>query len=355
MTGPERHQGSGILRDSEEFRHQETGCGGADPSTPLCSAQDDKIEALPSAVTLHETAPGKLNLTLDVLGKRPDGYHDLEMVMCSVSLADTLTLELGTGEGWSVSCNRPGIPDGPDNLCWKAAKLYCETAGIDPGGLRILVKKTIPAQAGLAGGSSDAAAVLRALNRHYGRFAPEELLALGLKVGSDVPYCLFGGVALARGRGEILARLPDLPEELWFVLAKPDFSVSTPELFREIDESRRGEGGIAGAAADGQRPSSLADALRPNAGAMIRAIRAGDRNAIGAAVQNDFEPLVARRFPIVETLRRAMLDHGAIGARLTGTGSVVYGLFCSRYRATAAGLVLKELCPQVWLEEPLKS
>ncbi len=322
MTDPERHQGSGI-------RHQETGCGGADPSTPLRSAQDDKIEALPSAVTLHETAPGKLNLTLDVLGKRPDGYHDLEMVMCSVSLADTLTLELGTGEGWSVSCNRPGIPEGPDNLCWKAAKLYFNAAGLDPGGLRILVKKNIPAQAGLAGGSSDAAAVLRALNRHYGRFGPEELLSLGLKVGSDVPYCLFGGVALARGRGEILTRLPDLPDELWFVLAKPEFSVSTPALFREIDEAGVLE--------------------RPDTPAMLDAVRRADRNAIGANLQNAFEPLVAKKFPVVESIRQVMLSHEAIGARLTGTGSVVFGLYCSKFKAAAAVVELQELCPEVYL------
>ncbi len=407
MIDPERHQGYFVTLKSSGIRHQETGCGGADPSTPLRSTQDDKIEAFPSAVTLHETAPGKLNLTLDVLGKRPDGYHDLEMVMCSVSLADELRLELGTGGDWSVRCDRPGIPAGPDNLCWKAAAAYCEAAGVDPEGLSIHIEKKIPAQAGMAGGSSDAAAVLRALNRHYGRFSEEELRAVGLSVGGDVPYCLFGGVALAQGRGELLTRLPDLPGELWFVLAKPDFSVSTPELFREIDESRRGEGrdgeptpadkrclslqnadlslqdadkrclslqnadlsqkdadkrclslqnaGLSLQDADKPCLSLQAEGLGANAGAMIRAIRAQDRNAIGAAVQNDFEPLVARRFPIVETLRRAMLDHGAIGARLTGTGSVVYGLFCSRYRATAAGLVLKELCPHVWLEEPLKS
>ena len=117
-------------------------------------------------ILLQETAPGKLNLTLDILGARPDGYHELEMVMISVSLCDTLTLELGTGAPWTVVCNTPGIPDGPDNLCWKAAQVYCAAAGIEPEGLRIQVEKHIPAQAGMAGGSSDAAAVLRALKIH---------------------------------------------------------------------------------------------------------------------------------------------------------------------------------------------
>ncbi|MBQ1410119.1 MAG: 4-(cytidine 5'-diphospho)-2-C-methyl-D-erythritol kinase [Oscillospiraceae bacterium] len=284
-------------------------------------------------IVLHETAPGKLNLTLDVLGQRPDGYHDLEMVMVSVSLCDSLTLELGTGEPWSVTCDRSEIPDGPENLCWKAARAYCDAAGVDPDGLRIRVKKHIPAQAGMAGGSSDAAAVLRALNRHYGRFSDEELRALGLRVGSDVPYCLFGGVALARGRGELLTRLPDLPKELYFVLIKPEFSASTPALFRALD--------TAGVTA------------RPDTAAMLSAIQQQDRNAIGANLQNAFEPLVAAQYPQVKALRQILLAHGAIGARLTGTGSVIFGLFCSKLRAFSAALELEELCPQVHLAEAL--
>lgn len=284
-------------------------------------------------ITLQETAPGKLNLTLDVLGKQPDGYHALEMVMISVSLYDSLTLELGTGEPWAVTCGRPDLPDGPDNLCWEAAKAYLDAAGIDPGGLRIRVEKHIPAQAGMAGGSSDAAAVLRALNRHYGAFSDEALRAIGLTVGSDVPYCLFGGVALARGRGEDLTRLPDLPGELYFVLAKPEFSVSTPALFRELD--------AAGVTA------------RPDTEAMVAAIARKDRNAIGANLQNAFEPLVAAQYPVVEELRQVLLAHGAIGARLTGTGSVVFGLFCSKFRAFSAALELEELCPQVHLATAL--
>ena len=297
------------------------------------SPSDCRDGTLPSApdrvTTLHETAPGKLNLTLDVLGKRPDGYHELEMVMVSVSLHDSLTLELGTGEAWSVTCNRPDIPAGPGNLCWKAARAYFDAAEIDPDGLRIRVEKQVPAQAGMAGGSSDAAAVLRALNRHYGRFSEEELRAIGLTVGSDVPYCLFGGVALARGRGETLTRLPDLPGELNFVLAKPDFSVSTPALFREID----GAGVTA----------------RPDTAAMVSAIQRRDRNAIGGLLQNAFEPLVTAQYPVVEELRQVLLAHGAIGARLTGTGSVIFGLFCSKFRAFSAALELEELCPEVHL------
>ena len=298
------------------------------------TSSDRRDGALPSTPTiLREDAPGKLNLTLDVLSRRPDGFHELEMVMVSVSLRDSLTIELGTGEPWAVACDRPDLPAGPDNLCWKAAKAYCDAAGIDPEGLRIHVEKHVPVQAGMAGGSSDAAAVLRALNRHYGRFSEEELRAVGLTVGSDVPYCLFGGVALVHGRGEELTRLPDLPGELNFVLVKPDFSVSTPELFREIDQ--------AGVSA------------RPDTEAMVSAIRRKDRNAIGANLQNAFEPLVAARHPVVEELRQILLAHGAIGARLTGTGSVVFGLFCSKFRAFSAALELEEFCPLVHLATAL--
>lgn len=280
-------------------------------------------------IPLHETAPGKLNLTLDILGKRPDGYHELEMVMTSVSLCDELTLELETAAPWSVRCDTPGIPDGPENLCWKAAQVYCDAAGIEPNGLQIRVRKRIPAQAGMAGGSSDAAAVLRALNRHYACFSDEQLRALGLRVGSDVPYCLFGGTALARGRGELLQRLPKLPEALCFVLAKPAFAVSTPALFREID--------------------AVGLSARPDTAAMLRAIDAQDAPSIGACLQNAFEPLVAERFPIVQTLRRSMLAHGALGARLTGTGSVVFGLFRDQAAAEAAAQPLKDLCPAVFV------
>ena len=318
-------------------------------------------------ITLYETAYGKLNLTLDVLGRRPDGYHDLEMVMISVSLADRLTLELGGGGDWAVTCNRPGIPQGPENLCWRAAEVYCRAAGVDPAGLRIHIQKEIPAQAGMAGGSSDAAAVLRALNRHYGAFDEERLRALGLTVGSDVPYCLFGGAALARGRGEVLTRLPALPEDLCFVLVKPDFAVSTPSLFREIDaqgvQARpapdpafRGAQ-CAPAEASGTRypcrGAQCAPAAPASADAMLRAIEAQNPCAIGAALQNAFEPLVAARYPVVEALRRSLLSCGALGARLTGTGSVVYGLFSSKYRAAAAALFLREQYPEVHLVTPV--
>ena len=181
----------------------------------------------------------------------------------------------------------------------------------------------------MAGGSADAAAVLRALNRHYGRFSETQLRALGLQAGSDVPYCLFGGVALAKGRGEILARLPDLPRGLSFVLVKPAFSVSTPALFRQID-------GV------GVRE-------RPDTGAMIRALEAGDPAEIGKQLANAFEPAVAEDHPEVPEIRAALLRQGALGAKLTGTGSVVFGLFADEASAKAAAACLRRRYPQIWL------
>ena len=273
-------------------------------------------------IPLRETAYGKLNLTLDILGRRPDGYHDLEMVMCSVSLADELMLMLGTGEEWSVVTDQPDIPDGPGNLCWKAARAFFDAAALNPGGLRIEIRKTIPAQAGMAGGSSDAAAVLRALNRYYGCFSEAQLRAIGLTVGSDVPYCLFGGMALAKGRGEILTRLPALPADVCFVLVKPDFAVSTPALFRQIDAVGLTE--------------------RPDTAAMVAALEAGSLPEIGRLLANAFEPAVAADYPVVQKIRTSLLENGALGAKLTGTGSVVFGLFEDRTTAVAAARTLRQ-------------
>lgn len=278
-------------------------------------------------ITLQGRACGKLNLTLDILGKRSDGYHDLEMVMCSVSLCDEVTVSLDTGEPWSVTCDRPGIPEGAGNLCWKAAKAYLDAADLAPDGVSVTIRKSIPAQAGMAGGSSDAAAVLRLLNGHYRRFSEPQLRAVGLRVGSDVPYCLFGGTALAAGRGEVLTRLPDLPPKACFVLVKPDFAISTPALFRTVD--------------------AVGVTARPDNRAMEAALAAGDLPAVGRLLENAFEPPVSEAFPVVQTVRRELLELGALGARLTGTGSVVFGLFDKPETAALAALALQGRYPEV--------
>ena len=180
----------------------------------------------------------KLNLTLDVLGKREDGYHDLCMVMQSVTLHDTLTLEPNEGQGLRVRTNLRFLPTGDKNLATIAALRFWEALGREPEHLDIEIEKRIPVCAGMAGGSSDAAAVLRALNEQAGfPFTPTELAKVGEKVGSDVPYCVLGGTALAEGRGEVLTPLPHLPR-CWVVVCKPPFPISTPELFAQLDRVR---------------------------------------------------------------------------------------------------------------------
>ena len=174
----------------------------------------------------------KLNLTLDILGKREDGYHDLRMVMQSITLADTLTLEENRGEGLRVSANLRFLPTGEKNLAAAAALRFWESLGREPENLDIRIEKRIPVCAGMAGGSSDAAAVLRALNQRAGEpFAPKELARLGERVGSDVPYCVLGGTALAEGRGEVLTPLAPLPR-CWVVACKPDFPHLHPGAVR---------------------------------------------------------------------------------------------------------------------------
>ena len=187
-------------------------------------------------VTLYEGAYAKLNLTLDVLGKRPDGYHDLKSVMQAISVRDDVEIDLGTGKPWALSCTMEGIPCDERNLAWKAAKVFFDRVKKDPGGLEIRITKRIPTEAGLGGGSADAAAVLRALNDHYGKpLSIGALAELGAEVGSDVPFCVICGTAMVEGRGEKLRRLPDMPDCV-FVICKPDFSVSTPALYKKIDE-----------------------------------------------------------------------------------------------------------------------
>ena len=173
--------------------------------------------------TLYEGAFAKINLTLDVLDKRADGYHDLKSVMQTISIRDDIEIDLDTGKPWRLLCDKEDIPTDETNLAWKAARLYFDTIKKEPDGIEIRITKRIPAKSGLAGGSADAAAVLRALNRHYGE--PLSILALaelGSSIGSDVPFCVLCGTAMVEGRGEQLRKLPDMPDYC-FVVCKPNF------------------------------------------------------------------------------------------------------------------------------------
>ena len=250
----------------------------------------------------------KLNLTLDILGKREDGYHDLRMVMQSITLADTLTLEENQGEGLRVSANLRFLPTGEKNLAAAAALRFWEALGREPEDLDIRIEKRIPVCAGMAGGSSDAAAVLRALNQRAGEpFSPKELARLGERVGSDVPYCVLGGTALAEGRGEVLTPLPPLPR-CWVVACKPDFPISTPELFAQADRVKLRR--------------------RPDTAGLVAALEAGDLGGVARRMYNVFEDVLpARLYTRVAEIKNVLIQCGALGANMSGSGPTAFGLF----------------------------
>lgn len=272
-------------------------------------------------MTLREPAYAKVNLSLDVVGKRADGYHLLSMVCQTVSLCDTLTFTRKPGAPLSVRVEQaPEIPSGPENLVYRAAERFFAAAGEDDRGVEIVIEKRIPAQAGLGGGSADAAAALRGLCRLYEKRLSEETLhVIALAVGADVPFCLCGGTALAEGIGERLTPLEAMPPCV-FVVAKPPFGVSTKDAYQKIDEA----------------PASAA-AHTPG---VLKALAAGDLPALGAQLGNRFSEALS--LPQVEALCRCLRDAGALGACMTGSGSAVFGLFSpddsERARAAAKAL-----------------
>ena len=283
--------------------------------------------------TLFEPAYAKLNLTLDVLDKRPDGYHDIKSIMQTVSIRDDIEIDIGTGEPWTLSCDKEGIPCDSRNLAWKAAALFCETLGYDPNGLNIRITKRIPMEAGMAGGSADAAAVLRALNSHYGNpLSVWALAELGAAVGSDVPFCVIGGTAMAEGRGERLRKLPDMPE-CFIVVCKPDFSSSTPELYRAIDASSIGK--------------------RPDHQAVESALLAADVGRIAQNLCNVFDPLVTKDHLELNYIKSIFNTYGAIGQQMTGSGSAVFAITQSFEYAAVMCNMLKENYPQVFICKPV--
>lgn len=281
------------------------------------------------SITLREGAFAKINLTLDVLDRRADGYHDIRSVMQTISIRDDVELELGTGQPWALTCDKEDILQDNTNLAWRAAEVFFRTTKRDAQGLTIRITKRIPSQAGLGGGSADAAAVLRALNRHYEYpFSVYALAELGAEVGSDVPFCTLGGTALAEGRGERLRKLPDLPETV-FVVCKPDFSVSTPELYRRLDET--------------------AIAKRPDHKAMEAAIAKGDLGAVAENLWNVFEPVVTEEHLELNYIKSLMNSYGAMGFAMTGSGSAVYAMMPSFEYAAVVCAMLKENYPQIFI------
>ncbi|HIZ79688.1 MAG TPA: 4-(cytidine 5'-diphospho)-2-C-methyl-D-erythritol kinase [Candidatus Lachnoclostridium stercorigallinarum] len=268
-------------------------------------------------------AYGKINLGLDVLRKREDGYHEVKMVMQTVGLYDIIDLRATEQKGIRVETNLYYLPSDRNNLVWKAAEMLMSEFDL-PGGLDISLKKMIPVAAGMAGGSSDAAAVLYGVNRmfHLG-LSLEELKVRGVKIGADVPYCLMRGTALSEGIGEILTPLPPVPQ-CWVLLAKPKISVSTKWVYSSLH-------------ANELRPED-----HPDIDGLVDAIRRGDLRGMAGKFGNVLELVTEKRYPIIEEIKDEMKRHGALNAMMSGSGPTVFGLFEDARAAKKAYWTLKK-------------
>ncbi|MBO4676638.1 MAG: 4-(cytidine 5'-diphospho)-2-C-methyl-D-erythritol kinase [Oscillospiraceae bacterium] len=272
---------------------------------------------------MREPAGAKVNLCLEVTGRLPDGYHGVRTVLQSLEFGDTVELEPGEGP-WQVRSGLSYLPGDGENLAARAAVLFRRLTGLGPEGGVITLEKRIPVCGGFGGGSSDAAAVLRLLNREYGSpLSWTELETVGLELGVDVPFCIRGGTALGEGKGELLTSLPDL-SGVHVVLCRPGFLCSTPELFRSIDR--------------------LKLRLKPDVSGMVKAVEDGDLPGVARRMFNVFESVLNRsQADQVQTLKSALLDGGALGAAMTGSGSGVFAVFGDETAAEAAAVSLRGL------------
>ena len=258
----------------------------------------------------------KINLSLDIISKMADGYHNLKTVMQTVSLCDEVTVVCIPGEGVSADAGLPYLPGDERNIAVKAAQVFFKETGITGYRTQIIIKKEIPVCAGLGGGSTDGACVLRILNRMFATdLGRETLEILGNSVGADVPFCIYGGTCLAGGRGEILTDLPPLPQ-CYFVICKPPFACSTPELFKRV------------------RCEKIR--ARPDTDGIIASLNGGDLNGVAKRMFNVFESILPRGAHEIEDIKYELLDNGALGAVMTGSGPAVLGLFDSEPHAQRA-------------------
>lgn len=277
--------------------------------------------------TLSISAPAKINLSLDITGKLENGYHTLEMVLQTISLKDEILLEKQP-DGVSISCDHPLVPLDGRNICDRAARVFFLKTGLQ-GGIKIHIQKKIPIGAGLAGGSTDAAAVLKGLNVLYdAHLSQEELSTLGLQCGADVPFCLAGGTCLAEGIGEKLTRLPDFTD-VYTVLIMPEFSVSTAWVYQNfrMDNSVR----------------------HPDTQAILSAIRQKDIVKVAREMKNVLETVTAVKYPEIEEIKRALKDCGALGSMMSGSGPSVFGLFEEPDKAQRAFESLQNRYKYIWL------
>lgn len=277
-------------------------------------------------------AHAKINLGLDVLRRRPDGYHEVKMVMQSIGLCDELTLQK-IPDGILLTTDDPELSCGEDNLVFRAAKLMFSTFSI-PGGVRIHLQKKIPVAAGMAGGSTDAAAVLKGISRLYDLETPlSRLMELGMTLGADVPYCVLGGTALAEGIGERLTPLTPAPD-FFIVGAKPDISVSTKFVYEHLDAA-----GIK---------------KHPDIDGMVLSIESGSLQGILDRMGNVLETVTVPAHPVIDTLKHRLRELGAVNSLMSGSGPTVFGIFLSERMAEFAceQLESEPSAKQVFLTTP---
>ena len=282
---------------------------------------------------MHKTALAfaKINLSLDIISKMPDGYHDMLMIMQSVRLCDEVTVECSPGEGIRVETDLPYLPGDERNIAAKAAIAFFKHAGISGRRTNIRIKKHIPVCAGLGGGSADGACVLQCLDAMFETNLGVECLSeIGALVGSDIPFCVTGGTALARGRGDLLTQLTPIPP-CHVVICKPPFAFSTPELFRRV------------------RCEKIR--ARPDSDGMVEALERGDLNGVARRMYNVFEDILPRGEREIEEIKYTLLNFDALGAVMTGTGPAVFGLFDDEAPARRAYEHLRESYKECFLTE----
>ena len=266
-------------------------------------------------------ALAKINLGLDILGKREDGYHEVRMIMQTIQMYDVLEIKKKKAPGISLSVNNPNIPCDERNLVYKAAKLLMDEFQVK-GGVTIRLEKFIPVAAGLAGGSSDAAATLVGINRLFKLGLSErELMDRAVKIGADVPYCIMRGTALAEGIGEKLTGITQVPE-CFVLIGKPGINVSTRAAYESLNLS-----GIQN---------------HPDIDGMIQDIQNGDLQGMTAKMGNVFEPGIIGQYPVIQEIKDLMESHGALKAMMSGSGPTVFGIFDSQEKMDAAAKILRE-------------
>ena len=275
-------------------------------------------------------ALGKINLGLDVLGRRENGYHDVRMVMQTVYLYDLITLEKKEEPGIELATNLSFLPVNENNLAYRAAKLLMDEFHI-PGGLRIELEKHIPVAAGMAGGSSNAAAVLYGMNRLFSLGLTEkELMERGVTLGADVPYCILRGTVLAEGIGEILTPLPPMPR-CQILLAKPPVNVSTRMVYEKLDACQI--------------------VNHPDIDGLIRGLQDQDLGKVASSMGNVLEEVTIGEYPVIDEIKRIMRESGALNAMMSGSGPTVFGIYADRAKARAAAARIREqkLAKQVYV------